>query len=134
MKLIVFRRFLYCAILDKSNAAAAPAGEGKKGGQGGAVNAKNNPLRNTKAKVLRVDTSEPFVDDLGSRFYWFKHEVMQFLLKMEYQRSMFAQRERMLANLDDKERSEETLVSILINISLRLLSLRATECLANPCY
>ena len=107
------RQYLYCAVLDKSNALSGGAGDGKKGGQGGA--AKNNPLRNTKAKVIRIDTSESFVDDLGSRFYWFKHEVMQFLLKMEYQRSMFAQREKMLANLDDKERSGESLVSYLLS-------------------
>ena len=44
---------------------------------------------------------------LIGRFYWYKHEVMQFLLKMEYQRSMFAQREKMLANLDDKDKSDD---------------------------
>ena len=60
------------------------------------------------------------------RFYWYKHEVMQFLLKMEYQRSMFAQREKMLANLDDKDKSEDLSVSFgfyQLDLSSRLLSL-----------
>lgn len=60
------------------------------------------------------------------RFYWYKHEVMQLLLKMEYQRSMFAQREKMLANLKDQDKADDMPVSNL----LPLCSLPVTSALS----
>ena len=50
---------------------------------------------------MRAEKDPKELDNLLSRYKWFKHDVMQMLLKQEYQRSQHAQREKMLANLDD---------------------------------
>ena len=92
--LLLFRQYLYGAALDKPKPAAAA--------MGGKAGQKNTGLQSaSKAKLVRVETSARRLNELLARFDCFKQDVMQVLLKAEYQRSQAAQREKMLANLDE---------------------------------
>ena len=51
--------------MDKPNPAAPPPD--KKGGGGGGAGSKSNALRNSKAKIVRIDTSAEHLDDLMQR-------------------------------------------------------------------
>ena len=79
-------------MLDKPKPAQAAGGKTQK---------QASLQSSSKAKLVRIDTSSGRLDDLLTRFRWWKHEVMQVLLKAEYQRSQAAQRQKMLANLDE---------------------------------
>ena len=75
---------------------------------GGGKGQKNAMLQaGSKAKVVRVDTSPKQLEELLSKFKWFKHEIGQILLKQEYQRQQVAQREKMLANLEGTRRIDD---------------------------
>ena len=59
----------------------------------------------SKARVVRVNTSAAEIEGLVSEFRTHKQNVMQLLLKQEYQRTQQAQRKRMLQNLTDSFKS-----------------------------
>ena len=102
------RSKLYGCVLDKSKSTG---GAGKAAPKNPAGQGSSN-----KAKVICMDTSAKQMDDLLSRFKWYRHEVMQTLLKKEYQRSQMAQRGKMMADL------EENLRNIDVDVSLHVMA------------
>ncbi len=86
--MLSFRSKLYGAVLDKSKSSTK-----------GSLKQTVNQL-GSKAKVIAMETNRRDLDDLRSRFKWFKHNVMQTILKFEYQLSQIAQREKMLSTME----------------------------------
>ncbi|XP_064631435.1 cilia- and flagella-associated protein 46-like isoform X3 [Lineus longissimus] len=84
------RNYLYGAVFDKP----------KQSGRGG--NPKHQTLQGpSKSRVVRVNTSPEKLDMLLNKFRQYKHDVMQILLKQEYQRTQVAMRQKMLENLEE---------------------------------
>ena len=91
------KSYLYGAVLDKPKSGS------------GSRSAKNITLQGASpARVVRMQTSAVELDTLVARYRWYKRETMQMLLKMEYQFSVFAQRDKMLANLDRGDQARQT--------------------------
>ncbi|XP_077992013.1 cilia- and flagella-associated protein 46-like isoform X2 [Glandiceps talaboti] len=100
------KSLLYGAVLDKH----------KSGGGGKDAKPKANVSQTSKSKIARTIVDPQALDDLMRKFRQFKFDVMQMLLKAEYQRSQHAQRKKMLENLEEdmeqktpKELSDEIL-------------------------
>ena len=62
----------------------------------------------SRAKVFGMESSARLLDELVSKFQQHKQSVQQLLLKQEYQRTQAALRQKMLQNLDDGMKQQET--------------------------
>ncbi|XP_070541399.1 cilia- and flagella-associated protein 46-like isoform X2 [Ptychodera flava] len=86
------KSLLYGAVLDK-----------QKSGGGKETKPKAGTSHSSKSRVARTIVEPHALEDLMRKFRQFKFDVMQMLLKAEYQRSQQAQRKKMLENLEDLE-------------------------------